>query len=178
MRDLADEPALEVAEVDVELAAARRRVAPRHVLPEDLHRLGALHEHRAQIANERREKIALRAIERVRAPHGVRFLAERPEQPADDLRLPVQVDEPLLERSRQAQVVVELELRLARQRLAERAVRRLAPVALAALGRAAARGCDGHGHQYDAVSRCVGSAARCTPTKKRLTFRSRRLSPT
>ena len=113
-RDLSDEAALGVAEVDVQLAAARRRIALRHVLLEDLDRRRALHEHRAEVANERRQNVA--ALERVRAADRIGFLSERPKQSADDFRLPVQRDEPLLERAREAHPVVEIEQLFSRQR--------------------------------------------------------------
>ena len=57
------------------------------------------------------------AIERERAADGVGLLPERAKESADDLRLPVQVHEPLLERAREPHPVVELELLLARQRV-------------------------------------------------------------
>ena len=53
MRDLADEIAvLDVAEMDVELPAPRRRITLRHVLPQDFNRGGAFHQHRAEIADK------------------------------------------------------------------------------------------------------------------------------
>ena len=106
-RDLSDESAIGVAEVDVQLSAARRRIALRHVLLEDLDRRRALHEHRSKISNERRQDVA--SLERVRAADRIRFLPERPKQPADDFRLPIQRDEPLLERARETHPVVEVE---------------------------------------------------------------------
>src|SRR5512140_323055 len=117
MRDLADEAAHRVSEVDVQLATTRGRVALRHVLTDDLERLRALHEHRAEIPNERAQNVAGRAVERERAAHGVRLLAQRAKETADPLRLPVEVHEPLLERAREPHPVVELDLLLQRQRV-------------------------------------------------------------
>src|SRR2546423_1723934 len=50
-RYLADEPACEIAKVDVQLTAARRRIALGHVLPQHFERRRAFHEHRAEIAD-------------------------------------------------------------------------------------------------------------------------------
>jgi hypothetical protein len=75
VRDLTDEvPLLDVAEVDVELAAAGRRVPLGHVLAQDLERSGTLHQHRAQVPDERGQHV-LRP-ERVRAAHRTGLLAE------------------------------------------------------------------------------------------------------
>src|SRR5690349_4669171 len=100
--------------MDIELAAARRRIALRHVLLEYLDRCRALHEHRSEISDQRRQDVA--ALECVGTPDGVSFLAERPEQATDDLRLAVQRDETLLERPRQPHPVVEIENLFARER--------------------------------------------------------------
>jgi hypothetical protein len=62
------------------------RVALGHVLLEHLDRRGALHEHRAEVADERRHDVA--PLEREAAAHRVGLLAERAEEPADDLGLP------------------------------------------------------------------------------------------
>ena len=181
MRDLADEAAIEVAVVDVQLAASCGRVALRHVLPDDLGRLGTLHQHRAEVANERREHVA--PLERERAPDGVGLLDQRSKEAADDLRLAVQVDETLLERARQSHPVVQLEL-LGATELRRGPSTRRRPARRAFRGGAAPRsatlrpGAGSPRHQYAAASLCEGSAWRCTRTKKRLTLRSRRLSPT
>src|SRR6185503_20601154 len=106
-----DESALGVAKVDVQLAPARRRIGLGHVLLQNFERRGALHEHRAQVANERRQNVA--PLERVRTADRVRFLSQRPKESADDFRLPIQGDQPLLERARQAHPVVQLEQRWA-----------------------------------------------------------------
>src|SRR6185437_2032850 len=111
-RDLTNEAAFGVAKVDVQLAAARGRIGLGHVLPKDLDRRGAFDEHRSKIANERRENIA--PLERIRAAHRIRFLSERSEQAADDLRLSVERDETFLERSREPHPVVEVEQLLPR----------------------------------------------------------------
>jgi hypothetical protein len=72
VRDLSDESALEITVVDVELSSTRRRIALRHVLPNDLDWLGTLDEHRAQVADERRQKIAF--LERKCTSDGIRLL--------------------------------------------------------------------------------------------------------
>ena len=114
VRDLADEvPVLEVAEMDVELAAARGRIALGHVLPQHLERGGALDQHGAQVPDERREHVL--AAEGVGGADGAGLLPQRAEQPAHDLGLPVQVDQPLLERPGQAHPIVEFEELVPRQ---------------------------------------------------------------
>ena len=72
-------------------------------------------EPRLRISGERTSS----PLERVRASDGVGFLAERAKEPADDLRLAVQRDEPLLERAREPHPVVELEPLFAREKAAD-----------------------------------------------------------
>jgi hypothetical protein len=115
VRDLADESADEIAVMDVELASARGRVTLCHVLLDDLVRLRALNQHRAEVPDQRGEDVAFGAVEGVRAADGVRLLAEGAEQSADDLCLAVEIDETLLEGARQSHIVVELEAVLPRQ---------------------------------------------------------------
>src|SRR3569623_2383317 len=100
LRDLADEAAHGVAEMDVQLASARGRVAFRHVLANDLERLRALDQHRAKVAYERAQDVAGAAIECERAAAGSRLLPQRAKEAADNLRMPVEMHEPLLERAR------------------------------------------------------------------------------
>src|SRR5688572_28837913 len=107
MRDLTDESADEIAVMDVELTATGRRVALRHVLLDDLVWFRSLDEHRSEIADQGRQHVTLRTIERVGAAYGVRFLAKGAEKPADDLGLAIQVDQPLLERPSEPHVVFE-----------------------------------------------------------------------
>ena len=113
VRDLADETATGVAEVDVELAAAGRGIAPGHVLAEDLERRRALHEHGAEIPDERRQHVP--GLERKGRSDGIRFLAERAEKAAHDLRLAIQIDQPLFERAGEPHPVIELEQLVARE---------------------------------------------------------------
>src|SRR5258706_10119349 len=113
MGNLADESANEIAVMDVELASTRGRVSLGHVLFYDLARLRPLHEHRAEVADERREHIALGAIQRVGAPDGVCLLAERTEKAAHHFGLTIEVHQSLLERPGQPHVVVELQHLLA-----------------------------------------------------------------
>src|SRR5581483_7453250 len=97
LRDLADKTADEIPIMDVELAATRGRVALSHVLANDLQRLSALHQHGTQVTNQWREDITLLSIERVSAPHGVRFLTERPKEAADDFGLTIQIHQSLFQ---------------------------------------------------------------------------------
>src|SRR4051794_16559007 len=101
--------------MNVELASARRRIAFRHVLLDDLVRLGALNEHRSEISNQRRQNVALGSVESICTPDCIGFLAERAEKSADNFGLPIQIDEPLLERARQSHIVVELEQLFSRE---------------------------------------------------------------
>ena len=118
-------------------------------------------------------------LERVGAAHRVGLLAERAKEPADDLRLPIEVHEPLLERAREPHPVVELEPLRARERGAGSAGDDGARIGLScARRRPAPRRCRPRGrHQYAASSVCDGSSARCNWTKNFFTLRSRRLSP-
>ena len=109
VRDLPDESSHQVAVVDVELATARGRVALRHVLLDDLGWLRALDQHRSEVADERRQHVSLRSIERIGAADSVSLLTERAEQAADYFRLAIQVDQPLFERAGESHVVVELQ---------------------------------------------------------------------
>ena len=68
-------------------------------------------EPRLRISGERMSS----RLERVGRADGAGLLAQRAEQPADDLGLPVQVDQPLLERPGQAHPIVELEKLVPRQ---------------------------------------------------------------
>ena len=76
-RDLPDEAVVRgVAEVNVQLAPAGRRVALGHVLPDDVDGLRAGHENRAEVADERLHDVALFVIERVRRGDGLTFLSQ------------------------------------------------------------------------------------------------------
>src|SRR5581483_4250525 len=109
-RDLADESiGLRVAEVNVQLAPARRRVAFRHVLAKDVDRLRAGDENRADVPDQRLHHVALLVIKRVRRRDRFAFLSERAVKPADDLRLPEQRDDALFERARQSEVILDVE---------------------------------------------------------------------
>src|SRR5437762_435313 len=102
-----------MAEVDVQLASARRAVALRHVLFDDVDRLRACDENCAEVADEWLDDVALFEIERVRRRYRFAFLAEGAIEAADDFGLTKEGDEALLERARQSEVVVDLEKLLA-----------------------------------------------------------------
>src|SRR4051812_44521854 len=104
MRYLTDESADQIAVVNIQLASACGRITLRHVLLDDLIRSCALHEHRAKVADQRRKNVSFLPVERICAADCVCFLSERPEQSTDDLCLPVEIDESLLERSSQPHV--------------------------------------------------------------------------
>jgi len=114
MGDLADEvPPLEVAEVDVELAAARGRVALAMYWRRTSSGVAPFTsmEPRLRISGESTSS----AAERVRRADRAGLLSQRAEEAADHLRLPVQVDQPLLERPGQAHPIVEFEELFPRQ---------------------------------------------------------------
>jgi len=113
VRDLSNESADEVAIMDVELAAASRRITLGHVLPYYLGGLCALNEHRAKIADQRRKYVALRAVERIGTPDCVGLLAQRAEQSSHDFGLAIEIHQSLFEGPGELHVVVELELLLA-----------------------------------------------------------------
>src|ERR1051325_8682378 len=116
VRNLAQIAPLEVVEMDVQLAPARRALGLGHVLAQDLDRLRAHHQHRAQVTDQGGEDIPIAAaVEGIRRRDGLPLLAERAEQAPDDLALPVQGDEPLLQRPREPQVAIDLEQLVARE---------------------------------------------------------------
>ena len=98
-----------MSEVDVELAAARRRISFRHVLANDVDGPRAGDEDRSHVADERLHNIALFVIERVRGADRFAFLPQRSIQTADHFRLTKKRDEALLEKSRELQVVLDIE---------------------------------------------------------------------
>ena len=96
--------------MDVQLAPVRRAFGLGHVLAQDLDRLRAHHQHRAQVTDEGGEDIPITApVEGIRRRDGLPLLAERTEQASDDLALPVQGYEPLLQGAREPQVAIDLE---------------------------------------------------------------------
>ena len=106
----------DVPEVNVEFAATGGRVGLGHVLLQHLHGRRAFHEHRAEIADERRHDVAL--FEREATANRVGLLTERTKEPTHHPGLPIQVHETLFEQPRQFHPVVQLELALARERVA------------------------------------------------------------
>src|SRR2546430_7814519 len=98
-----------MAEVDVQFAAARGRIAFGHVLTNHVRRLSAGDKDGAEVADERLDDVALLEVERVRGRHRFTFLAERAIQTADDFRLAKKRDEPLLERARESQVIIDFQ---------------------------------------------------------------------
>src|ERR1044072_4556540 len=106
MRNWPNETFRHVAEVDVEVAPAAWSPGLRHVLRENLARPDALDEHRAEVAYQRGDEI-LRA-ERVGRTDGSPLLPERAEAAADHFRLPVKINQPLLDQPRHLQVTVKL----------------------------------------------------------------------
>ena len=89
----------DVGEVDVEIPSTSRRRPARHVLREDVARAHAEHDDRAEITDERRERV-LRP-ERVRRGDRFAFLPETAVQAADHLRLAIEQRQPLLDIARE-----------------------------------------------------------------------------
>src|SRR4051794_9217391 len=98
-----------MAEVDVQLAAARRRIGLGHVLLHDVRGLRAGDEDRSHVADQRLDDVALLVVERVRRGDRFAFLPEGAIQAADDFRLAEQRDEALLQRAREPEVVIDVE---------------------------------------------------------------------
>src|ERR1043165_9763854 len=91
MRDWTNEALRQIAKVNIEISAARWSPRLGHVLREDLTWLDTLDEHRAEIADQRRDEVL--RFERVRGADRGRFLAQRTKYAADDFRLPVKIDQ-------------------------------------------------------------------------------------
>src|ERR1043165_6719382 len=107
MRDWTNEALRQIAKVNIEISAARWSPRLGHVLRKDLTWLDALDEHRAEIANQRRDEVL--RFERVGGADRGRFLAQRTKYAADDLRLPVKIDQPFFDESREFQVAINFE---------------------------------------------------------------------
>ena len=89
-------------------------VYARHVLRENVARLEAAHQQRADVADHRRDPVA--RAQRVGRAYGNGFLPQAAVQAADDFVLPEQAHQQFLERAVEPQVVVELEGLFARER--------------------------------------------------------------
>jgi hypothetical protein len=171
VRDGADEALLQIAEVDVEVAPLRRPPRLRHVLREDFARADALDEHRAEVADERRDEVLL--PERVGRPHGGRLLPERAEDAAHDLRLPVEVDEFFFDQPRQHEVAIKLKQLRRLQRRRARADE-FAPLVQGVSDRrepSDAQGLDGH-EGLPVRRRPFGLAALRVPARRGLVCRT------
>ena len=98
-----------MSEVNVQLAAARRRIALGHVLLDDVRRLRAGHEDRSHVADQRLDDVTLHVVERVRRGDRFALLPERSIQPADHLGLAKERDEALLQQAGEFEVVLDFE---------------------------------------------------------------------
>ena len=101
-------PYLQVAEVAGAVFAQGWRGVLGHVLGQDVARLEALHQERADIADHRRQPVP--RLECVRGAHGDSLLPEAGVESPDNFVLPEQSHHLLLERAVQLHVVVELEV--------------------------------------------------------------------
>src|ERR1051326_796443 len=100
MRDWTNEALREIAKVNVEISATRWTPRLRHVLREDLTWLDALDEHRAEIANQRRDEVL--RFERVRGADRGRFLAQRTKYAPNNFLLPARIDKPFFAEPRRS----------------------------------------------------------------------------
>ena len=105
--DLTEEAALEIVEVNVEFSTRGRALGLRHVLAQYLEGRRPLHQHRTEVADQRREDVA--GLQRVGTADRIRLLPQGPEQSANHLALAVQADQPLLERAGQAHPIIEFQ---------------------------------------------------------------------
>jgi hypothetical protein len=115
-RDRPEEAALHVREVDVEVAAAAGGVPLRHVLPEDVDGFPPGDQDGSEVADEGRDDVAAREVERVRRGHGLSLLPQRAIDAADGLSLTEERDDPLLQRAGEPEVIRDIEEAVARER--------------------------------------------------------------
>ncbi len=111
--------------MDIHFTSGRRAGRLGHVLPEDLDRLRAAHQHRSEVADQGGHDVP--GFERVRAGDALALLAERAVKPANDLPLPVQIHQPFLEGARQQEVIVDIEQLIAAQVMGNRFGGHLSP---------------------------------------------------
>src|SRR5687767_712490 len=95
MRNRTDETLVHVAEMDIQIFAARWTISFRHVLRKDIPRPNTLNEDGAEIANQGREEILW--LQSISAANCRRLLAQRAKHSADDFRLPVEIHEPFFD---------------------------------------------------------------------------------
>ena len=124
MGDGTNETFFHVAKVNIQIAAAGRTPGLGHVLRKNVARANPFDEDCAQVPNQRCDEILrLQCIGRT---DGSSFLAQRAKHAADNLRLPVEIDQTLLDQTRKLQVTVKLEHLRGLQRRLGRAAQRLA----------------------------------------------------
>ncbi len=93
------------AEMRVEILASGRSAGAGHVLHGHVARSIALHQHRAQVADQRSHDVLL--LEREDRADRLRLLTQAAVEPAHDLVLAVEVDQPLLQAPREQHPAVE-----------------------------------------------------------------------
>src|SRR5205085_1626794 len=107
MRDRPNETSGHVAEVNVEVAPARRPPGLRHVLRENLSRSDAFNQHRAEIAYQRRDEILqLQSISRADCR---RFLSKRTKHATHNFRLTIKIYKTLFHKPGQFQITIKLQ---------------------------------------------------------------------
>src|SRR6185295_2030216 len=123
MRDWANKALFHVAEMDVEIFAARWSPRFCHVLREDFARANAFNKHGAKISDQRGDEVL--GLKRVCSANCRRFLAQRAKHTADNLRLAIEIYEALFDETREFQVAIELEMLLEFERRLGRATQGL-----------------------------------------------------
>ncbi len=132
MRNRTDETALNIGKVKLQIGRARRRVGARHILRENLARQYAFDKTRADVSNQRRDKILL--FERESRPDRGRFLSERRKNAARELALPLHRHGFFVKHSGQFQKPIKFEHLPGVERGFVCAGKRLAAVALRLFG--------------------------------------------
>src|SRR5688572_27709882 len=79
-----------------------------HVLREDVARPNTFYENRAEVANQRRNKIL--RLQGICTTHGCRLLAQRTKNTTDHFCLPVEIHKPFFDETRQLQITIEFEM--------------------------------------------------------------------
>ena len=106
-------PLGQIHDVDIQIAAARVRVGPRHVLQKNFARTNADRHQRAHVSYQGEYRVP--TVEGVGRRDGLAFLSEAAVETTDDFALTKEDDEPLLDFPREPREVVHLEKLVAGQ---------------------------------------------------------------
>ena len=100
-------PLGQIHDVDIQIATARVRVGPRHVLQKNFARTNADRHQRAHVSYQGEYRVP--TVERVGRRDRLAFLSEAAVETTDDFALTKEDDEPLLDFPREPREVVHLE---------------------------------------------------------------------